>query len=145
MLKKIISIFVVLVIIILVSVVFINFYNKSKLEKDNFSNSERIIDNTNTEDNSNKSKESKSSKNKDTKDKKNSDEVTEELVDSNKTVSDEDVSSDSNNTFESDDITEEAKQINVDNTSSYVNPYIAFCGNIFVIFGVASIIISKRS
>lgn len=126
--RKILNFLVVIAIIGAISAVFINYYNKNKLEADDF----------------------KSSSKENSTDKKKDDESENSKVEENQEKSEDNASIEKNDEDNADDSSteetnnESSNEVSVESTSSFKNNYVAIIGSTIILLGASTIILKSN-
>ena len=136
MLRKILNIVIVLVIVGAISVVFINLYNSSKLEDNNFETTKEETSEKNSS--KNKKETTKETNTNDSNEENNEDTQTQE----ENSATDEENSETSTEDESTSNIS--GSEVAVASTSSFENKNIQIIGSIVLIIGVSTIIIKTR-
>ena len=131
--RKILNFLVIIVIIGAISAFSINFYNKSKLEADDFKTSSEKNEKETKEDNTtSKEKDEETVEEKSSEQNKNSDNDTKKEENTN---NDDNINTSSENTK-----VVEANDVSVESTSSSKNMYVIFLGSITILLGTSVVI-----
>lgn len=136
MLRKILNIVIVLVIVGAISIVFINLYNSSKLEDNNFETTKEETSEKNSS--KNKKETTKETNTNDSNEENNEDTQTQE----ENSATDEENSETSTEDESTSNIS--GSEVAVASTSSFENKNIQIIGSIVLIIGVSTIIIKTR-